>query len=60
MQLVQDPKHRAQYINFTEDWWYVDDLAEEYFKVEKMEEVFVVHKKSASLRQFQLAMARTS
>jgi hypothetical protein len=44
VQLVPDPKRRAQHINFTEDWWYVDDMAEEYLKLEKMEELLTVHR----------------
>jgi len=44
VQLVPDPKHRTQHINFAEDWWYVDDMAEEYFKLDKMEELFANHK----------------
>ena len=28
--LVADPGHRAAAIDFTGDWWYLDDLAEEF------------------------------
>lgn len=30
--LIPDPDHRARYIELATDWWYVDDLAEEYLQ----------------------------
>jgi hypothetical protein len=30
-ELVQDPEHRAQYIDLASDWYYLDDLAEAFF-----------------------------
>lgn len=30
--VVEDPHHRADHIDFTGDWWYVDDLADHYLK----------------------------
>ncbi|MEE3716891.1 hypothetical protein V2H45_09055 [Tumidithrix elongata RA019] len=33
--LVQDPEHRCDRIDFSEDWWYVDDLAPHYLTVGK-------------------------
>ena len=37
--LVADPENRAQYIDFTSNWWYVDDLAEEYLHKASRESV---------------------
>jgi hypothetical protein len=38
--LVPDPDHRALYIDFATDWWYVDDLAKEYLEKEGFASLF--------------------
>jgi hypothetical protein len=30
--MVSDPENRAEFINLSSDWWYMDDLAEIYLK----------------------------
>ena len=37
--LVSDPEDRARCIDFTGDWWYLDDLAEEYLRRANREDV---------------------
>jgi len=38
--LVPDPEHRVRSIDFAGDWWYLDDLAEEYLAREGMSKLF--------------------
>ena len=38
--LIEDPVHRAEYIEYTGDWWYVDDLARHYMEKAGRVEVF--------------------
>jgi hypothetical protein len=38
--LIVDSSNRAREINFAEDWWYVDDLAEYYFHLADLDSVF--------------------
>ena len=38
--LVPDPEHRVRSIDFAGDWWYLDDLAEEYLAREGMTKLF--------------------
>jgi hypothetical protein len=38
--LVVDPEHRASAVNFSGDWWYVDDLAEQFFDRAGLQDVF--------------------
>ena len=38
--LVQDSYNRAGEVSLESDWWYVDDLAEYYFKAAYREDVF--------------------
>ena len=40
---VSDPARRAAEIDLRGDWWYLDDLAHEYFGYEGMEEAFTEH-----------------
>jgi hypothetical protein len=42
--LTRDPEHRARDIDFSEDWWYLDDLAREYFDREGFGEVFATNR----------------
>jgi len=41
--LVQDSTNRAGEVDLTEDWWYVDDLADYYFRLANRESVFVTN-----------------
>ena len=41
--LIGEPEYRAKKINLAADWWYVDDLAEYYFRVAEREAVFHSH-----------------
>jgi hypothetical protein len=41
--LVQDPTNRAGEVDFTEDWWYVDDMAEYYFGLVRLNSTFAKH-----------------
>ena len=38
--LVHDSCNRAREIDLTSDWWYVDDLAEYYFKIADLDSEF--------------------
>ena len=38
--LITDPQHRADFIDYTGDWWYVDDLARHYMESAGKTEVF--------------------
>jgi hypothetical protein len=38
--LVKDSSNRAAEINFDEDWWYVDDLAEHFFHTANLDTIF--------------------
>ena len=35
-----DPSNRAAHIDFSEDWWYVDNLAKHYMQIAHKDEVF--------------------
>lgn len=37
---VPDPMHRARYIDFSGNWWYVDDLAADFLTKEGKADVF--------------------
>lgn|SRR5439155_965341 len=39
--LVPDPEHRVRSVDFAADWWYLDDLAEEYLGREGMSKLFL-------------------
>ncbi len=39
--LVPDPEHRVRFVDFAGDWWYLDDLAEEYFEKEGLSKLFL-------------------
>lgn len=39
--LVPDPEHRVRSIDLAGDWWYLDDLAEEYMAKEGMTKFFL-------------------
>ena len=41
--LVTDPERRTELIDFSENWWYVDDLAKEYFQAAGQTDVFATH-----------------
>ena len=41
--LVPDPDHRANHIDLASDWWYLDDLAREYFATEELQAQFDQH-----------------
>jgi len=41
---VPDPNRRAQYIDFSGDWWYVDDMAASFLARGVEKEVFEVHR----------------
>ncbi len=41
--LVADPERRVGYIDYDGDWWYLDDLAQEYFEREKSSQLFEQH-----------------
>jgi len=38
--IVAEPEHRARYIDFTGDWWYLDDLARDYFERERFSQLY--------------------
>ena len=38
--LVKDSLYRAKEINYNEDWWYLDDLAEYHFGIAGLKKVF--------------------
>jgi hypothetical protein len=38
--LIPDPEHRATAIDFSSDWWYVDDLAEQFFVKAGLHDLF--------------------
>jgi hypothetical protein len=38
--LIADPEHRAEAINFSGDWWYVDDLEEQFFDRPGLQDTF--------------------
>jgi hypothetical protein len=40
VQLVADPDERVSHIDFSGDWWYVDDLAAYYFEKAGLADVF--------------------
>ncbi|HUK54079.1 MAG TPA: hypothetical protein VL099_12385, partial [Candidatus Binatia bacterium] len=40
---VPGPGRRVSYIDFSEDWWYLDDLAAEYFEKEGLAERFAAN-----------------
>lgn len=44
--LVAEPEHRTQHINYSDDWWYVDDLAAEYLRAANQEDVLKLHQGS--------------
>lgn len=39
--LVPDPEHRVRSIDLAGDWWYLDDLAEEYLEKDGMTRLFL-------------------
>jgi hypothetical protein len=41
--LIADPRRRAAHIEFSGDWWYVDDLARHYLEIEGRSEMLSVH-----------------
>ena len=44
VELVSDPEHRATSVDLTTDWWYLDDLAESYFRSAERCDVFRAEK----------------
>ncbi|HEX6790906.1 MAG TPA: hypothetical protein VF247_06325 [Candidatus Krumholzibacteria bacterium] len=42
--LVPDSGQRTKHIDFNQDWWYVDDLAEEYFTAAGQRDVLESHR----------------
>jgi len=38
--LVSDPEHRARCIDFTADWWYLDDMARWFMEQDEFNEVY--------------------
>jgi hypothetical protein len=43
MDLVADPTNRARHIDFSSDWWYVDDLAQHYMELAGLGMEFMSH-----------------
>ncbi len=41
--LVANPEHRTREINFSGDWWYVDDLAAEYLRAANQGDLLTQH-----------------
>ena len=41
--LVRDPQHRTEHIDFSSDWWYLDDLAAQYLLEANQEHVLTIH-----------------
>jgi len=41
VELMADPEHRGAHIDFSADWWYVDDLAPYYLNVESNGDILV-------------------
>lgn len=41
--LVANPEQRTTQIDFSGNWWYVDDLADEYFKAAGQAEILSAH-----------------
>jgi hypothetical protein len=41
--LIANPEHRTGQIDFSSDWWYVDDLAAEYLRAANQEDVLRAH-----------------
>ncbi len=41
---VLDPRHRVRELDFEEDWYYVDDMAERYFALEGRHSDFTAHR----------------
>jgi len=44
--LIRDPERRTTQIDYSGDWWYVDDLAEEYFRDAGQEAILAAHQGS--------------
>ena len=42
--LVAEPRHRARFIDFAADWWWVDDLALRYLTLEGMPGLYAAHR----------------
>ena len=38
--LIADPEHRTAAIDFSSDWWYIDDMAEQFFDQAGLRNVF--------------------
>ena len=38
--LIENPQDRTEYIDYSADWWYVDDLAEYYMKKSGKAEIY--------------------
>lgn len=41
--LVSDPRHRARHLDFTSDWWYLDDMAKWFMDQDGFEELYKEH-----------------
>jgi hypothetical protein len=41
--LVADPADRVAYVDASQDWWYVDDLAEHYSRLAERSELYEEH-----------------
>ena len=42
--LVDDPRHRARFLDRARDWWYLDDLAPRYLGLEGMIDLYEAHR----------------
>jgi hypothetical protein len=42
--LIRDPELRTRQIDYAGDWWYVDDLAEEYFREAGQDGILAAHR----------------
>jgi hypothetical protein len=42
--LVEDPRHRARFIDLAADWWWIDDSALHYLALEGMTDLFSAHR----------------
>ena len=41
--LVPEPQHRARHIDFSGDWWYLDDLAADYLRAANYEDILTAN-----------------
>jgi hypothetical protein len=41
--LIENPAHRVREINIETDWWYIDDLAEYYCRIDGFQSLYKLH-----------------